>query len=289
MYKADYKRWGEYKKWVRDHGILERRKRGITRVESRGSLSQGSRKNSVSKICGKEDFQPMRIGMCLSYTSVSQALTILQVSSHITSQKYSATVHCNKENMAPFLISSEGNAAGICVDSPGSNPAQCVAGISIWPPLWTRLLMCMYRSDTVSGSMAHAHGAVKSLKRKRIDLDQSSFPPTERGKSFPTRRKKLLLTRDLETGASAERLPLRSRLLQSNSQEDTGDYPVHGTTATSRFNVDYSNTLTPDSRAEWSPEKRAPVSPLPGVNQATDDTFEYSEFKGRGRYAKGYH
>ena len=131
MYKADYKRWGEYKKWVRDHGILERRKRGITRVESRGSLSQRSRRNSISKICGKEDFQPMRIGMCLSYTSVSQALTILQVSSHITSQKYSATVHCNKENKSPFLMSSEGNAAGACIDSPGSNPAQCVAGISI--------------------------------------------------------------------------------------------------------------------------------------------------------------
>ena len=69
---------------------------------------------------------------------------------------------------------------------------------------------------------------------------------------------------------------------------------MHGTVTTSRFDVGHSKQLITDSRAEWCSEKRAAVSLLPGVNQAIgpkstsrDNTFEYSEFKGRGRYAKG--
>lgn len=136
MYKDDYKRWGDYKKWVRDHGILEkkRKKRGTTGVESRGLSSQRSQKNSVPELREKEDFQLMRIGMCPSYTSVPQGLTILEVPPYITSQKISATAHCNKENKSPSLISFESDTAGTfvsCIDPPGPNPAQCVMGICI--------------------------------------------------------------------------------------------------------------------------------------------------------------
>lgn len=68
MYKDDYKRWNDYKKWVRDHGILERkRKRGITGVESRGPSSHRSRKNRVSETSEKDDFQLREYGTCLVY------------------------------------------------------------------------------------------------------------------------------------------------------------------------------------------------------------------------------